>query len=566
MGMTARLVFFPAWGLRIAALLAVLVLAVGLDAARLGPAGVGIVRAPGGVVRGLLALPVAAQGVVSADLGRADSRYRVHRVGGLGRATSLWAANPGQGFGERFSSAGVTLSSGRARFSLGLAGVGRRSRTYAPPRVAARTAGNRVSYERSGVREWFANGPLGAPGDNANTGAVFSFVYAPPAATAPGAPLNVVAVPGDEQATVSFTAPVDNGSPITRYTVIADPGGVTTTSLGHTATVRGLTNTVPYRFTVTATNAIGTGPPSEPSAFVVPLRRPADVFILGQQKLGKDGTLALRVYVDGPGAVSARQASMTKTSNGIARRASSRTKSRHHIASYPALIGSGRAISKGSSVVTLLLKPTSAARRALRARRRVKVPILVTFSPPNGQPSSQETTVELDSKGRPLSTPSIGWSQPSQRFSFEYGLAGWESAWGDLTIASSAVEHFSGAHTLQITIHANPLSAVNATYDPSGSMSSLTLGSVIYMWVYRPSGTPSVAVVPMVREGPAWTFCPGGTVKPPANTWYQISLTVGNCTGSATGTTPGVRAVGVQIDDLGGAANGKSVYLDQVSW
>jgi hypothetical protein len=161
MGMTARLVLVPGRGLRtVAALLAVPALAVGLSAARLRPAGAGAVRVSH-AARGLLSLPAAAQGPVSADLGRSDARYRVQRVDRSSSAEDLRAVNPGQGFSERFSSTGVTLSAGRARFSLGLAGVGRGARVSGLPAVAARVAGNRVSYERGGVREWFANGPLG---------------------------------------------------------------------------------------------------------------------------------------------------------------------------------------------------------------------------------------------------------------------------------------------------------------------------------------------------------------------------------------------------------------------
>jgi hypothetical protein len=43
-------------------------------------------------------------------------------------------------------------------------------------------------------------------------------------------------------------------------------------------------------------------------------------------------------------------------------------------------------------------------------------------------------------------------------------------------------------------------------------------------------------------------------------------MTLTNCTGSAGTSELEVDAVGVQIDDLGGAASGKSIYLDQVSW
>jgi hypothetical protein len=89
---------------------------------------------------------------------------------------------------------------------------------------------------------------------------------------APSAPGQVAAQPGDTMATVSWTAPNANGSPITSYTVTSSPDGVTKTVAGDstTATVGGLANGTPYTFTVTATNAIGDSPASEPSTPVTP--------------------------------------------------------------------------------------------------------------------------------------------------------------------------------------------------------------------------------------------------------------------------------------------------------
>jgi FG-GAP repeat len=160
-GLSARMVLLPDWGLRICAvLLAALTFAVGLSAMRLEPAGIRSTRLHS-AASGLLALPVSARGAVSADLGRQDPRYRVHRVSGVGGGATLSAVNAGQHFSERFSPAGVTLSSGQARFLLGLAGIGRGAHVVAPPAAAARATGNRVSYARGRVREWFANGPLG---------------------------------------------------------------------------------------------------------------------------------------------------------------------------------------------------------------------------------------------------------------------------------------------------------------------------------------------------------------------------------------------------------------------
>ncbi len=74
------------------------------------------------------------------------------------------------------------------------------------------------------------------------------------AVTAPGAPTAVGAVPGDGQATVSWTAPSNGGSPITSYTVTSSPGTIVMTSSTTSALVTGLTDGTAYTFTVTATN------------------------------------------------------------------------------------------------------------------------------------------------------------------------------------------------------------------------------------------------------------------------------------------------------------------------
>lgn len=85
-------------------------------------------------------------------------------------------------------------------------------------------------------------------------------------ANVPDAPSGINVVRDGSQATVTWTAPSDNGSAITSYQVTTDPGAITCDTATTECVVTGLNpdESVKYSYTVTATNELGTSPASDP--------------------------------------------------------------------------------------------------------------------------------------------------------------------------------------------------------------------------------------------------------------------------------------------------------------
>ena len=106
--------------------------------------------------------------------------------------------------------------------------------------------------------------------NSAGAGAASSPVNVTPAASSspPGAPTNLVATPGDGQASITFSAPAtDGGSPITNYEYQLDDGTWTAFSPATTSSpvvVTGLTNGTEYTIKLRAVNTAGSGAASDP--------------------------------------------------------------------------------------------------------------------------------------------------------------------------------------------------------------------------------------------------------------------------------------------------------------
>lgn len=120
-------------------------------------------------------------------------------------------------------------------------------------------AGTNYFYRISGVNEFGPSTPL--------TTSVSTLNF-------PGPPGSVLAVPGDGQATVSWTPPLSPGGTILSYVVVGMPDGYSKASSTATSTViAGLKNGTLYYFLISAVNAVGQGAPLQTN-YVTPAPQP----------------------------------------------------------------------------------------------------------------------------------------------------------------------------------------------------------------------------------------------------------------------------------------------------
>jgi trimeric autotransporter adhesin len=106
--------------------------------------------------RGWRSVPAAARGPILRALGRVDPAYRVRRAAG-----GVTAVSRVQGLRAHFGAAGVWVRSGSSDFRLRVSAVGLGDRLTGIGASKPVASGNRVTYPRAGLSEWYANGPMG---------------------------------------------------------------------------------------------------------------------------------------------------------------------------------------------------------------------------------------------------------------------------------------------------------------------------------------------------------------------------------------------------------------------
>ena len=105
---------------------------------------------------GLSSLPADAQGPISAKLGKDDSRYWFHD-----NTDGVHAENAQQALTVDFTQRGAEVHSQNMHWWLQTSGYGYGDTLFPVSAAAPEATSNMVEYQRGGMTEWYANGPLG---------------------------------------------------------------------------------------------------------------------------------------------------------------------------------------------------------------------------------------------------------------------------------------------------------------------------------------------------------------------------------------------------------------------
>jgi Fibronectin type III domain/Domain of unknown function DUF11 len=326
-------------------------------------------------------------------------------------------------------------------------------------------------------------GPLSAP---TNT-------VTPQVLTVPGAATNVSAIAGDASAVVSWTAPSNGGSPITSYTVTALAAGVPAGSISvigtATSTNVGLVNGTSYTFTVHATNAIGNGPESAPSAAVTPVAAPVanlGITMAGPSFVPNGGNAVYTLKVTNPGPTNAP--AVTVTDNEVGATVSSVATTQGTCTTVAGAVTTcnlGQLAPGASATITITLKPTtqtislatvSPSGNSASLTTNLSTDVQVVGSAQNGAPAitaSDIFTWQIKNNQPPAATNLVFTATLAQGVVFQnvsssLGAATCTAPPAGTNQVTCTLPSLAGGQTLVVT--------VNVTFSTAGSLGSV--GSV----------------------------------------------------------------------------------------
>jgi RHS repeat-associated protein len=239
---------------------------------------------PGGATTTVTGNPAATNGIVTGLSNGTPYTFTVLATNALGTGVTSAASPAVTPIGTPGAPTGATATAGNAQATVswtapvsnGGAAISSYTITSTPGNFTKTVSGSPPATSgtviglTNGTPYTFTVYATNAAGNGPLSGASNSVTPS----TIPGQPTNVVASGGNQQVSLVWTAPANNGATITSYTATAAPGGATATVNGNPAaaavTVTGLTNGTPYTFTVVAHNANGDGPASAPSNSATP--------------------------------------------------------------------------------------------------------------------------------------------------------------------------------------------------------------------------------------------------------------------------------------------------------
>ena len=138
---------------------------------------------------GFARLPMELRSLVSEKLGRELGAYRTRPI-----REGFGVGDSAQGLQARFSPSGVSIASSGTRFGLSLRAIGFGDSLMGVGPASLSARGNRVTYARGALSEWYADGPLGLEQG-------FTIPHAP--AGLPAGPLTIaLALSGNVHATL----------------------------------------------------------------------------------------------------------------------------------------------------------------------------------------------------------------------------------------------------------------------------------------------------------------------------------------------------------------------------